>query len=68
MLSKVLTVVYKQGTFDLACSCRMPKYTAALYSSSSPGRQGENFVAPEEYALDQEKDYEQRLQTNPWNG
>lgn len=55
MLIKVLTVVYKQGVFDLSASFRVPKHAAAIYSPSSPGTRGENLFAPEAYALQTRK-------------
>lgn len=47
MLSRVLTVVYECGVLDLASSCLMVEYAEAIYSSSSLGIEGDNFLAAE---------------------
>lgn len=51
ILRRVLTVVYEVGLFDFASSCLMLEYAVAIYSSSSLGIDGDNFLAAEMYAL-----------------
>lgn len=51
ILRRVLTVVYEVGVFDFASSCLMLEYAVAIYSSSSLGIDGDNFLAAEMYAL-----------------
>lgn len=49
-------MVYEVGVFDFASSCLMLEYAVAIYSSSSLGTDGDNFLAAEMYALSTTKE------------